>query len=221
MTRPGRIDARIQQRTQPRQTPLQLSLGRAALILLPLTALVAVWAILSRPVIPPSAGPLVTVHTVTPDCVSAQDMARAYGWSGDWREYAWQIRQLNPGLDWGRLHAGQQLLVPDHRHSVGQERVSCPGQSYECPSQQREGVPGDVSRRRSARATRHPATARPRLLQIVVELRTGRGWDSSPGHHTAARSSHPFPESRHGSGPPPSSSTRRAGACLLPRQESP
>ncbi len=87
-----------------------------AIFLIPVVALLMVWAARTL-----AMGTLATpatafaAHTVTPECVSAEDMARAYGWTGDWREYSYQIGQLNPSLDWGSLHAGEVIRVPDYR----------------------------------------------------------------------------------------------------------
>ncbi len=59
--------------------------------------------------------PRTAAHQISPDSLSAPDLAHRYGYQGDWRAYAYQINQLNPGLHWGRLHTGQQLTVPDYR----------------------------------------------------------------------------------------------------------
>ncbi len=94
----------------------QATFARDAIFLLPVVALLMVWAArtlaMGTPATPVTA---FAAHTVTPQCVSAEDMARAYGWTGDWREYSHQIRQINPSLDWGSLHAGEVIRVPDYR----------------------------------------------------------------------------------------------------------
>ncbi len=56
-----------------------------------------------------------TLHTITPDACSAADLAHLYKHKGDWRAYRYQIDQLNPGLNWGHLHQGERLTVPDYR----------------------------------------------------------------------------------------------------------
>lgn len=70
-----------------------------------------------RPEIP------VAIHTITPDCMSAEDIARAYGWTEDWRDYMIMIEWHNPDLDWGRLHYGDRLLVPDYRSHQNAQRL--------------------------------------------------------------------------------------------------
>ncbi len=94
----------------------QATFARDAIFLIPVIALLMVWAArtlaMGTPATPATA---FAAHTVTPQCVSAEDMARAYGWTGDWREYSYQIGQLNPSLDWGSLHAGETIRVPDYR----------------------------------------------------------------------------------------------------------
>ena len=56
-----------------------------------------------------------TVHTVSADCVSAQQMAEKYGWEGDWREFAWLVEQMNGWKEWPTLQLGQEVTVPDAR----------------------------------------------------------------------------------------------------------
>jgi len=55
------------------------------------------------------------IHTITQDCLSAEDMARAYGFEGDWRQYEWEIRRLNQWERWPSLHVGDRVIVPDYR----------------------------------------------------------------------------------------------------------
>jgi len=60
-------------------------------------------------------------HTITAECVSAEDMAREYGWFDgdgyrDWREYQYLIQQANGwGGRWPLLRAGDRISVPDYR----------------------------------------------------------------------------------------------------------
>jgi len=55
----------------------------------------------------------VVTLTVSPSRISAQDIARSLHYPGDWRDLRVEIDHLNPGLDWGRLHTGDRILVPD------------------------------------------------------------------------------------------------------------
>jgi len=55
--------------------------------------------------------------------MSAEDIARAYGWTEDWRDYMIMIEWHNPDLDWGRLHYGDRLLVPDYRSHQNAQRL--------------------------------------------------------------------------------------------------
>lgn len=55
------------------------------------------------------------IHTITPESVSAQEISRAYGWRGDWRDYMEQMRRLNGWDSWPLLHAGEKIIVPDYR----------------------------------------------------------------------------------------------------------
>jgi hypothetical protein len=76
---------------------------------------VLMWAV-SHHTYRDSHAPMQTAaHIITPDCVSGEDMARAYGWTGDWREFAYEIRRLNGWADWPFLHAGDEVIVPDYR----------------------------------------------------------------------------------------------------------
>lgn len=59
------------------------------------------------------------IHTITRDCLSAEDMARAYGFDGDWRQYEWEIRKLNQWARWPTLHLGDRVIVPDYREPAG------------------------------------------------------------------------------------------------------
>ena len=49
---------------------------------------------------------------ISAQLVSAEDMARWAGWTGDWREYAWQVRQANGWERWPLLHEGDQVVLP-------------------------------------------------------------------------------------------------------------
>jgi len=65
-------------------------------------------------------GGAVVEHVITAECVSSQDMALAYGHSGDYRDYEYLIRQANGwGRRWPVLHAGDHIWVLDYR---GRER---------------------------------------------------------------------------------------------------
>jgi hypothetical protein len=55
------------------------------------------------------------IHTISADCVSAQQMAERYGWAGDWREYMEMTRRLNGWEQWPYLHAGEEIVVPEYR----------------------------------------------------------------------------------------------------------
>ena len=92
-------------------------MGRLALII-PITLAVApmmVWTACTLTGRTPRPDITVAVHTITSDCMSAEEIARAYGWTEDWRDYMVMLGWHNPDLDWGRLHYGDRLLVPDYR----------------------------------------------------------------------------------------------------------
>lgn len=68
----------------------------------------------------PTPAPRVVTHTITADCLSAQQMATRYGWQGNWCEYACQIARLNgwrlhDRTKWPVLHLGEKVRVPDYR----------------------------------------------------------------------------------------------------------
>jgi len=104
--------------------------GRDALFVV--VALMMVWTArtltMGTPATPVTA---VAVHTVTPQCVSAEDMARAYGWGGDWREYMMAVKELNGWDRWPILHVGDPVFVPDFR-----TREEAPYGSLAGPTQQ-------------------------------------------------------------------------------------
>jgi len=77
-----------------------------------------VWAAHSRQ-LAATAAAAVAAHTLTTDCVSAEQMARRYGWTGDWRAFAYETQQLNGWERWPLFHLGEQILVPDYRTLEG------------------------------------------------------------------------------------------------------
>lgn len=103
-------------RTRARQHR-KATVGRFALIILSAVAVVTpmVWMACTLRTGTPRPDIAVAIHTITVDCMSAEEIARAYGWSEDWRDYMIMIEWHNRDLDWGRLHYGDRLLVPDYR----------------------------------------------------------------------------------------------------------
>ena len=59
-----------------------------------------------------SGPPAAIIHVITPDCVSAQQIARAHDYRGDWRDYMELIRQANGWRGWPLLQAGDRILIP-------------------------------------------------------------------------------------------------------------
>jgi hypothetical protein len=57
----------------------------------------------------------VATHTITADCLSASDMAHAFGWTGDIGEYRDQIEKLNGWRNWPTVQLGERVRVPDYR----------------------------------------------------------------------------------------------------------
>jgi len=110
----GHSIARAQTRAHSHR---KATVGRLALIILSAVAIVPsmVWTACTLRTGTPRPEIAVAVHTITPGCMSAEDIARAYGWTEDWRDYMIMIEWHNPDLDWGRLHYGDRLLVPDYR----------------------------------------------------------------------------------------------------------
>ena len=113
--------------------------------------LLMVWAArtltMGTPATPVTA---IAVHTVTPQCVSAEDMARQYGFEGDWRENMMAVKELNGWDRWPILHVGDPVFVPDYRsneevaygsvgptqqsHSVGSAELSDPADPADDPA---------------------------------------------------------------------------------------
>jgi len=113
---PSSADQRPRHSSVRRHSPTRS--GREALLnflLFVVVALLMVWAAHSRLGSSLPEVTTVAVHIVTPECVSAEDMARRYGWEGDWREYMMAVKELN---GWERcpiLHVGDPVFVPDFR----------------------------------------------------------------------------------------------------------
>jgi hypothetical protein len=93
-----------------------------------------------------------TTHVIAANACSAEQIARLYGWTGDWRRYRYLVDQLNPGLHWGRLHPGDRLRVPDFRAVPGALRSASPRGGAAVPA-----APGTPRYQRSARAQGRPA----------------------------------------------------------------
>jgi len=108
--------------------------ARDAILFVPVVALLMVWAVRTTPLgspVPETA--TVAAHTVTPECVSAEDMARRYGWEGDWREYMMEVKELNGWDRWPILHIGDPVIVPDYRshEEVAYGSVAGPAQQIQ------------------------------------------------------------------------------------------
>jgi len=88
---------------------------------------------------PTPTGPIV-MHTITPDCVSGEQIARAYGWTGDWREYAWALQRVNHWQQWPTLHVGEAVWAIDCREPAGgSEDVDTAGRTPDTPRPLRAG----------------------------------------------------------------------------------
>jgi len=75
-----------------------------------------------------------TVHRVRADCLSAEQMAREYGWEGDWREFEWVTEQLNGWRGWPTLQLGDEIAVPDGRARQRNPQMNADGHRLERPS---------------------------------------------------------------------------------------
>ena len=103
-------------RHSPTRSGREATFAREALLFVVVALLLMVWAAHTTRL--GSSLPEVTtvaVHTVTPQCVSAEDMARAYGFRGDWREYMMAVKELNGWDRWPILYGGDPVFVPDYR----------------------------------------------------------------------------------------------------------
>jgi len=77
------------------------------------------WGV-KRAMTPPLPEGQVVQHVITVDCVSSQQMARFYGFHGDYRKYEFQIAEINGWQGrWPLLHVGQQVRVLDYREADG------------------------------------------------------------------------------------------------------
>ena len=142
----------------------------ALVCLLILTAIIALffgYAIGSRGV-PIWATRPCAIHTITQDCLSAEDMARAYGFEGDWRQYEWEVRRLNQWERWPTLHLGDRVIVPDYRNHQNAHRGRREDQES---ADDRRPVPGEDQRRGLAPSD-DPGTA------IIAAGRAGRSAES-------------------------------------------
>ncbi len=117
-----------------------------------------VWAAHSRQ--QATATITVAVHTITSDCVSAERMARHYGWTGDWRAFSYETEQLNGWDRWPLLHLGEQILVPDYRNHQSRHQQLDVG--FPARRAERRGGP-DIDLRCGLASRSLTGTARPQL----------------------------------------------------------
>ena len=104
-----------QRRTRPGAAPDVM-----AGIVIALAALSAVMGMMfACGVLGPEPQIVAAIHTIAPESVSAEEIARQYGWRGDWRDYMEQMRRLNGWDSWPFLHAGEKIIVPDYRDHGG------------------------------------------------------------------------------------------------------
>jgi multisubunit Na+/H+ antiporter MnhG subunit len=117
-----RIPARLPEFLEPWQEMGRANSWIALGVLLGLLALVVLTVIGGAlSFLAPQTFAVVT-HTITADCVSAQDMAHAYAWEGDWRDYAAEVERLNGWTRWPVLQLGQRVRVPDYRRKANDSR---------------------------------------------------------------------------------------------------
>jgi len=79
------------------------------------------------------------IHTITAECVCADEIARAYGWRRDWRDYMEQTRRLNGWESWPLLHVGEKIIVPDYRDK--QNALQAGGAAQSGAAQRKTGPP--------------------------------------------------------------------------------
>jgi len=94
--------------TPLRQVPTRISLLTGACLLL--IATVILWVAAAH-IQPNRCTATVAVHRVTTDCYTPEEIARRYGWQGDWRDYMAMVQQLNGWERWPMLHRGDDMLV--------------------------------------------------------------------------------------------------------------
>jgi len=80
-----------------------------------------VWAAVAALTKPNPTTSSVAVHSVTRGCYTPEEIARAYGWQGDWRDYMVRLARLNAWPGWPQLRIHDQLLVLDYR--LGADRI--------------------------------------------------------------------------------------------------
>jgi len=81
--------------------------------------LLLMWGV-KHAMMPPLPEGKVVQHIITADCVSSQQMAGAYGFRGDYREYEFALAQINGWQGrWPLLYVGQRIRVIDYREADG------------------------------------------------------------------------------------------------------
>ncbi len=107
-------------RSQHHLCPHRTCPGRPALIIIAITVALAysLGLLTGATSTPPQAEETLSEPkasrrvTLSPNCFTAPDLARAVGYPGDWRNLMAETIRLNPRLDWGHLHAGDQVRLP-------------------------------------------------------------------------------------------------------------
>jgi len=133
----------------------EATFAREALLFVVVALLLMVWAAHTTRL--GSSLPEVTtvaVHTVTPQCVSAEDMARAYGFRGDWREYMMAVKELNRWDRWPILHVGDPVFVPDYR-SNEEVAYGSVGPTQQSHRRRAEAYPADPADDHAAAGSTH------------------------------------------------------------------
>jgi len=57
------------------------------------------------------------VLIVAPDLCAAPQIARHYGYPGDWRRYEAEMERLNGWRRWPVMHVGDRVWAPDYRRA--------------------------------------------------------------------------------------------------------
>ena len=164
---------------QARPTPTSLLTG-ASLLLIGLAILWAVGVHLCSSVVAP---PSIVAHRITTDCYTPAEIARAYGWTGDWRDYMTLVEQINGWPAWPILNRGDDVLVLDYR-PAGKERADRRG-AWTCAHQNRIRFCGRAGGGAIAAAGVNPTLSsspagRAVLSQSAPHRRPGRGMYSRP-----------------------------------------
>jgi hypothetical protein len=101
-----------------RSGPTRNSLLTGACLLLVGTVILWAAAAHNQPNPQPVAGdvrPTVAAHRVTTDCYTPGEIARHYGWQGDWRDYMVRLQRLNGWDRWPMLNRGDEIQALDYR----------------------------------------------------------------------------------------------------------